>query len=87
MSALSHEANKFLYLQCYQFILQAQVKAFIELGLPVDLQVRNLGPCNIPLTSLASGQRFMGFVCVSVGPPNPRSNRSKNQKITERRRR
>ena len=54
MPALSHEANKFLYLQCYQFILQAQVKAFIELGLPVDLEVPNLVPCNTPLTSLAA---------------------------------
>jgi hypothetical protein len=41
-TALSQEANKALYLQCYQFILQAQVQAFIDLGLSSQLEANHL---------------------------------------------
>jgi hypothetical protein len=37
--ALSHEANALLYLECYQFVLCKQVEAFIQLGLPNELEV------------------------------------------------
>lgn len=37
--ALSVEANEFLYLRCYQYVLHGQVKSLINLGLPMDLEV------------------------------------------------
>jgi len=37
--ALSPEANALLYLQCYQFILDGQIKALLNMGLPGELEV------------------------------------------------
>lgn len=39
MVALTSEENEVLYLDCYRYVLQGQIKALVSLGLPEELEV------------------------------------------------
>jgi hypothetical protein len=40
MVVLTSEENEVLYLECYRFVLQGQIKALKALGLPNELEVK-----------------------------------------------